>query len=443
MSSEYNSLIKPNFFKDLDKVYIAVSGGVDSMSLLYSCYNLKKEGGLKTHFEVINFEHGLRGADSVNDSKFVKSVSETLGIKCKIIKIDVKAYCKKTSKSVESAARELRYQNLFSLAKNNNAYVATAHNLDDNIESILMHIFRGSGINGLIGMKEREGILLRPLIKTSRKEIEEYIKNNSIKYREDKTNSENEYNRNYIRNIVIPNIQERYPELYKNVSRLSEIAEKNQNFIYSLLKNNLEHVSENKVKINIDKFNSLDEILKDNLIFLALNQINASVDIEQIHIIKIIELANKKTGKEITLPNGYCAYREYDKLVIAKKEKNVVAPTVAFRKGNFKFLNQTIKVEGVKAVGKMQEGVLYIDADKMPKDVVVRSVQEGDEFKKYNGGNKNLSKYFIDIKMPRQQRKKTAVIAKGNTIYAVIGHEISDLVKIDKKTKNIFRIEVE
>ena len=213
--------------KSNEKIGVAVSGGIDSMTLLYLYQKANQD------IIVINFEHGIRGESSRQDSQFVKEYCEKNNLDLLHFDLNVLDNCKQ-GESVETCARRLRYKIFNDLLKNGTIKkIALAHHADDNLETVLMRLFRGTGIRGLVGITDHDNFI-HPLLTYTRKEIEDYALANKIPYVEDETNKKSDYTRNYLRNELIPLIKLKYSDVTNSVNRLSSIANETSDYLYSI-----------------------------------------------------------------------------------------------------------------------------------------------------------------------------------------------------------------
>ena len=213
-----------NLIEDGDKIVLAVSGGPDSIAMLDILRQLRDE--IKFEIYVVHINHNIRGKDADEDEEYVKKYCENYNIKCFSKKIDVPTIAQNEKIGTEEAGRKVRYEYFDEiLQKTNSNKIGIAHNKNDKVETIIMHLLRGSGVSGLRGIEPiRENKFIKPLIECDRQEIEKYCKENNLQPRIDKTNFENEYTRNKIRNIVIPYIKEQFnPNIIETITRLSEV----------------------------------------------------------------------------------------------------------------------------------------------------------------------------------------------------------------------------
>ncbi|MGN1042654.1 MAG: tRNA lysidine(34) synthetase TilS [Christensenellales bacterium] len=407
------------------KIGVAVSGGVDSMVLL----RLYMESG--ADFCVINIEHGIRGESSAKDSEFVRNFCEANGVECHIIRVDAPAYAKKYKISIELAARELRYA-VFEdfLAKNAVQRIALAHHADDNAETVLMRIFRGTGIRGLKGISDR-GAYIRPLKECTRSRIAEYAEKNGVKYVEDETNSDSAYTRNFIRNELMPLVKNRYPHVEEAILRLSRNAEEVDEFLEkSTIKP--EKTTDGYVLRDLYK---AEKIIQKYSVNAVLRIMGAVKDVERTHLNELTLFAEKENNARIDLPFGIVAVKYGDDLYFYEKtdekfeeEKFDAEKTYYYRGYAYRF---------VEAEGMIKGST--IDADKV-KGAVIRTRRDGDKFCRVNGKNKLLSDFLNEKKLLSTEKDGLLLLASGSTVYAVLGVETAEEAKIDENTEKILHI---
>lgn len=300
---------KYNLINSGDRIVLGVSGGPDSIAMLDILRQLRDE--IKFEIYVVHINHNIRGKDADEDEEYVKKYCENYNIKCFSKKIDVPTIAKNEKIGTEEAGRKVRYEYFDEiLQKTNSNKIGIAHNKNDKVETIIMHLLRGSGVSGLRGIEPiRENKFIKPLIECDRQEIEKYCKENNLQPRIDKTNFENEYTRNKIRNIVIPYIKEQFnPNIIETITRLSEVISNEDNFIEKIAQetyNKLLVIEENnRIELNLKEFNLLDEVLKNRIILIATKKIFGSTQgIEKVNITDIIKLCNNNIGNKFLMPN--------------------------------------------------------------------------------------------------------------------------------------------
>lgn len=430
-----------NLFKKGERIGIAVSGGSDSIAMLYFLAQRKEEYGIE--LVVLHVDHSIR-EESDSDCQFVKKMAENLGINFHRFKVDVPKLAKERGESLETIAREARYSIFKKLVENGEVdKIALAHHKNDQAETILMHIFRGSGISGAKGMEPiSNGIYVRPLLDTSKNEILAFIKDNKLSYCEDCTNIDNSYSRNYIRNVVMKDITSRWENAVDAIVNFGKSASEDDEYILSQIDAGAVIEEKNAVKIPLSYFIYNNAIVA-RIIFKAMRMLGINKDIERRHIALIKNLAlNGENGKKINLPFEVNAIKEYDYLTLHKNKQSKSREERVFKCGEF-FVEDFGLVKVKKGEFSKREGYLMIDKDKLPKDAVWRFRKEGDEFTKFGGGKKKLKSYFIDKKIPSRLRDIIPLLANGNEIFLIAGYEISDKVKVDEKSKNIYYIGVD
>ena len=301
---------KYNLIKSGDKIVVGVSGGPDSMCLLNILYNINKSTPLKFSIIVCHINHMIR-EEAILDEKYVENFCKKNDIEYYIKRIDVREFANNNKIGTEEAGRIIRY-NFFDeiLEKTNSNKIAIAHNKNDNVETIIMHLLRGTGISGLRGIEPKiDNKIIRPLIEIERNDIEKYCERNNLNPRIDKTNFENIYTRNKIRNIVLPYIKKQFnPNIIESISRLSNVIKEEDEFLKQLTKENYKKLmlKEDNKQIMLDwkKFNTIESILQKRIIIYAISKLmGTSAGIEKVHIEDIIKLCNNNIGNKFLTPN--------------------------------------------------------------------------------------------------------------------------------------------
>lgn len=324
-----DTIQKYHLIKDGDSIVIGVSGGPDSMALLNMLNELKEV--LNIEICVAHINHMIR-KEADEETVYVQDFCKKIGVECYIKRSDVQGESKKLKISTELAGRNIRYAFFEEVAKKVDANkIATAHNANDNAETVLMNLLRGSGTSGLKGIeKMREGRYIRPIIECTRKDIEDYCKQNELNPCYDKSNKENIYTRNRIRNDLIPYIEKEFnPNIVEGLNRLSTIVVKQEEFFHKIVENaytKLQITGDNKenlikgilntnfamdnessqsvIVLDLKQFNCLDEVIKARIILYTINNLFESTQgIENIHIEDIIKLCGNNIGNKFLMPN--------------------------------------------------------------------------------------------------------------------------------------------
>ena len=299
-----------NLIKDGDKIVLGVSGGPDSICMLDMMRELKEEKNIDFERYVAHVNHMIR-EEAIEDEKYVQNYCLKHNIKFFVKRVDVQKIANDKKIGTEEAGRKVRYDFFEEvLQKTGSNKIAIAHNKNDKIETIIMHLLRGSGLSGLKGIEPiRDNKYIRPLIECERQEIEQYCENRKLQPRIDKTNFENEYTRNKIRNIVIPYIKKEFnPNIIQTLSRLSEVATDESNYIdlqtQKIYNKLLIEKKDKQIILKLNEFNQQENVIQKRLVLKTIKELNGSTDrIEKVHIEDIIKLCNNNIGNKYLTPN--------------------------------------------------------------------------------------------------------------------------------------------
>lgn len=440
---QFNHYVKlHHLFDKNDRILLAVSGGVDSVVLC----ELFKQNGFDFAIAHCNFQ--LRGEESDADELFVKSFGEKYNVEVFVKRFDTLRYAKEQNVNIQIAARELRYQwfneLLKQVASKKIKSIATAHHLNDNIETLLMNFFKGTGIRGLQGMLPGEsgigGKVIRPLLFASKEMLISFAKENQMQWREDSSNETVKYTRNFLRNEIIPRLKNIYPEIEKN------------------LEANLERFNE-----IASLYNESVEKFKSKFVVIERNEI-------RIPVLKLLQSNSTQTLLyEILNPFGFSAKQipEVRKLLIAESGKHVVSSThrifrnrnwlivspISTKDSSFAFIDADcdnvsfdgycIEMKTIPRPDKIDADskVALLDPSLLKFPLLIRKWKQGDYF--YPLGmtkKKKLSRFFIDQKMSLTEKENCLVIESDKRIVWIIGHRIDNRFKITDNTKNVIRL---
>lgn len=443
-----------NMFDKGDKVVVAVSGGPDSLCLLHILHTFEDKLGIKLYAAHLN--HCLRGKEADADEEFVKNFCKSINVEFRSKRVDVGEIAKRKNLSCESTGRKIRYE-FFDEVKNDigGNKIAIAHNANDQAETILMRIIRGSGLDGLTGIKAvRDHIFVRPLINTTRFEIEKYCAKNELKPRIDKTNFETIYSRNKIRLELIPYIQKNFNrDIITTLGRLSQTIKVDNDYLNAISREKLKKycdITQEKVIISKEAFLENKAVIS-RMLRLCLKEVSGSLqDFEKVHIENIMHIQHHSTGKKIMLPNNIYVLNDYGNIIIKKNIKKNIKRINKYKlyKGNnyISDYNCNIYVEFncKRNVKNKNKFIQYFDQDKIKGDIILRNREEGDRFTPLGmKGSKKLKSMFIDLKVSKEKRDDIPLICFGEYIGWLVGYRISELFKVDKNTENIVAIKFE
>ncbi|WP_084604238.1 tRNA lysidine(34) synthetase TilS [Sporanaerobacter acetigenes] len=450
-----NTIKKHNLIENGDNVLVGVSGGPDSMALLYALLSIQTEISFSLYIAHVN--HGVRGREADEDEKFVEKISGKLGIPFYSKKIDMEGYAREHKLSSEDAGRRLRYKFFREvLLSINGGKIAVAHNKNDQAETLIMRFFRGTGLDGLKGMEYRNGDIIRPLLDISRNEIEDYILEKNINTRLDRTNLENIYNRNKIRLELIPYIVDNFnPNIVDTLWRTSRTMSNDSEFLEEFSKERYRELvkveDKNSIILCRQKFSREHIAIKQRIIRHSIYNLTGTLDgISEIHVRNVLELFERgDTGKSVDLPNRLEVKTSYDDLIFRIKNLNVNNNyKYSLKRGQATYVkewNSIFKME-VYPMEKIQLNfkdrfIKYFDYDKIKGEIYIRNRRLGDTIQPFGmSGNKKLKDLFIDKKIPIDEREKIPILVDKNDIIWVVGLRTSEKYKITPYTKNVLVI---
>ena len=438
-----NHLIKKG-----DKILVALSGGADSVFLMHFLIKYKRRFGIE--LAAFHLNHKLRGRDADADEKFCFDFCSKNNIEFKSVSKNVKLSAKKKKVSIEEAARELRYTELFKTSKKMKAdKIATAHNLSDNIETVFLNFVKGTGLKGLAGIPVQRENIIRPILCLTSDEIRAYLKSNKISYRFDKSNLNIDYERNYLRNEIIPKLKRRLnPQLEEKIANTSRILKDVNVFIdkqINLSAKSAANLDGKQLKLDLKKLKSQDEIF--NSIFLkTIIEKNFEIDIDAGNIHSLIELIKSQTGKSIHLKEKIAAIRERDSIVIEReREKRNKEIKKKIKIGQKITINgKEISVE-ITSREKMKFNpnrlIEYISGDKVKETFEIRKWKTGDRFNPIGmKGSKKISDFLADEKISSLTKKESLLLTNSGKIVWVIGMRIDENFKVTPETKKILKL---
>ena len=316
---------KYNLIEAKDKIVLGVSGGPDSLFMLNILNELKEE--LDIELIVAHINHMIR-AEADEEEQFVKEFCKKINVKFYSKRIEVEKYANNNKIGLEEAGRKIRYEFFEEILQKDNANkIAVAHNKNDKVETIIMHLLRGSGVSGLQGIQAKTNKIIRPIIEIERKDIEKYCEDQKLDPRIDKSNFDNTYTRNKIRNVVIPYIKDEFnPNIIEAMTRLSEVITEENVYLKKVTETEYEKIliqkRENEILLDLKKFNELDNIIKKRIILYTVSKLRGgSQGIEKIHIEDIVKLCKNNIGNKFLIPNKGLKILVKDKKIFFIKEK--------------------------------------------------------------------------------------------------------------------------
>ena len=415
------------------RICVAVSGGVDSVALLHYLKSCQKNMGYS--LSALHCEHGIRGEESLADARFVSDLCGAWEIPLYTFSEDCPKRAAREKESLETAARNFRRECFSSLIAENKAdYIATAHHLNDEAETVLFRLARGT-LSGVKGIAEENGCFIRPFLSWTRAEIEEYAQENGLTFCVDKTNADLEYARNKIRMEVLPKLEETFQGATRNIARFATLCGEDDELLYEYAQKLLSQENEGyRVAFNDKK------PLFRRACLLALKGLGVEKDYTSTHLEDAYALQGLERGARICLPKGICAkkvengvffYREAEEGFFEKSQAQKYDEK-GFDGGRYEVI---ISQNPINCDNEWQ--VLRFDPTKLPTDTVFRFRQESDEIESFGGGRKTLKKFLNEKKIPVEEREYLPLLASeaGKEVYAVCGVEISKKIKVDGEKK--------
>jgi tRNA(Ile)-lysidine synthase len=453
MIENVEKFLKKELYVDKSyKIVIAVSGGIDSTVLLDIFYQVAQKIGFTLY--VAHFNHKLRGEASDKDEEFVRQLSKYYNLEFFFATGKVKEFSKKNAMSLETAARVLRYNFFEKSTRTIKAdLIATAHTSDDNIETFLINLFRGSGLTGLSGIpKVRQLIknvrIIRPLINYQKTDLTEYSKLRKLIWREDESNDWLEFTRNKVRHKLIPFIENEFNPSFKDqLNRVTKFLQGADEFISTFIDDYYQSIvdttEENKVILKIAKLNTFNLYLQGEIISQVLKRNFEMSQINFVQIDRILELKNAETGKICEINKFITCFKDRNQLIFTRNVSPLNVDLIIEKVsktsiGNFTLLLELRNKNQVKFTE--DKNIEYFDYDKLPLTFNVRNWKEGDEFSPLGmTGTKKISDFLIDNKISSFDKNFIYLLATKSEIVWVIGHQINDRYKVTSDTKKVLK----
>ena len=451
MQKAFETIEKYHMVRPGDRVLAGVSGGADSVCLLMVLLELQKR--VKFAIQVVHVEHGIRGTESFQDAEYVRKLCGQYQVPFLCVSRDIPKMAKERKLSVEEAGRLARYEIFEETGRAWKAdRIAVAHNRNDQAETILWNLARGSGLDGAAGIRPVRGRIIRPLLECSREEIEHYLRKKKVTWREDGTNQELDYTRNIIRNRILPEMAKTLNE--KTADHLASFGtemRRTEEFLQKLVRAACEKMADiqsGKVCIKIAPFLQEDVFLQERIIRTCLKEAGCSLkDMRREHVERMVKLAGMQSGRRVRLPGEWEARRSFEYLKVEKTGKQEMKkPEEICLKipgktetsyGIFEtriFLNENQPIPEKKYTK-------WLNYDKINEDIWLRSRKAGDYLTvNRQGGRKKLKSYFTEEKIPVEEREQTALAVCGSEVLWVVGHRISEAYKVGKNTREILEI---
>ena len=477
-----NNIIRPH-----ETVVAGVSGGADSVCLLLILLELQREWDFEV--KVVHVEHGIRGAESVQDAQFVENLCRKLGVKRIQVNVDVPAYARTHGVGEEEGARILRYEVFEKIARECGGSIALAHHMEDNAETIIFQMLRGSGLKGMCGMQpvrlQEDGVrYIRPLLSVSRSDIEEYLESRNQSFCMDRTNEDTSYSRNKLRQIVFPILEEVNSQGVAHINSTANQLSQVWDYMDEQATEIFNRVccfdtGKNRISADINELNKLHIAIKNEVLYRMLSAVaGRRKDISGIHVENIYALIDGQSGHCINLPYGVIARKEFSVLILEKQESikevlrertddpaprdmaeqksaklqnldKVISDCISSGKTtkvNLKNDEEYLEIRAFKFDGNMGQipkktYTKWFDYDKIKGSLAVRTRRSGDYLvNDALGHTKKLKEYFINEKVPLSKRDSIWLLTKESEVIWIIGGRISEKYKVLEDSETIIEV---
>lgn len=464
LASVHNEIMRERLLLPGETVVVGVSGGNDSSALLHILVSLNKQYHYGWKLHAVHLNHGFRGEEARLDALYARELSESLGVAFHLFEFDVPAYMEQTGKGGQEASREIRYGFYLQVAKEQGATkLALAHHADDQVETILFRLVRGTRLHGLKGMPKRrwmeEGVieLVRPLLHKTRKELETYCRQNGLAPREDSSNRFRKYKRNLLRLDVMPllaQVNERYRE---HILEAAEAIRQDDLFLEKLAKEQLQKVliaqKQDEIILDLEPFQKCDVALQRRMITLILGYVSKQTEWSSQHVEAVLHIAGgSRPSAQVHLPGELVVSRVYGRIHFCPKGReerihmycyDLPVPGSLWIEES-KVWVHTKQLERFTDGERLRENEAVFDADRLPGPLFLRNRRPGDRLALFGtAAGKKLKELLIDQKVPRAWRDRLPLLAAGEEVLWVPGVRRSAAAPVTEQTRRLLHVRVE
>jgi len=447
----FSAIEKYEMLRGDEKVLVGLSGGPDSVCLLHVLHRLKDR--LALDLAALYIDHGLRPDETRAEIEFCRQLCGELLVEFLDRSIDVRTYAKEHGSNLQEAARELRYMTFERVAYEIGAKKITlGHTIDDQLETFFMRMFRGSGPKGLSGIPPGRGMIIRPLLDVDREDIENYLKQENKSFIMDSSNLKKDYLRNKLRLELIPEMKKMAPHITQSIARTMDILREEEKYFEIIIAKTLMKLISRKTDKRIELFllplEVMDRVILRRVLRRALDETRGLRGIEFVHIENIIELVKHgRQGDRICLPRGLRIVKDYATLVLTSEIPEKLGSFILNVPGEvvLKEIGTVIKasVEHEREEYDRERTTAVFDAGKTGTELTIRSREKGDFFYPAGfGRKKKLQDYFVDEKVPRDERDAIPIVITGNDIVWIAGYRGDERFKVSESTKMFLKIKL-
>jgi len=436
-----------------DKVLVGFSGGPDSTALLHLLHNCSRDMAFSLIACYIN--HGIRPKAVGREIVYCTDICQNLNIPLTVVEADIPAYAKTDKLSLEEAGRIFRIDALNEIAKQENCTaIALGHHLDDQIETILFRLFRGTGPQGIMPIKPASGNIIHPLFNIPRSEIESYCKQHKLKPVLDESNLQSHFSRNYVRNKIVPLIEKHFEGKYRNaLLHFAQIVADENEYLDRLTRKEFKKIVRftpgNKIVVDLAKIAAYDLWLRRRLVKTCLEQLDGRIGAGSFEQVKRIDEVITGRKKAVNLPGTIRIVADRGKMYFMRGavnwKKHSLAPGQTADLPEIRSRIQCRKIEGSMAVTTRQKQghKIHVDAGRIEPPLEIRGIKDGDRFRPLGmRGIKKIGDYLTDARVSRYLRDEIPMVIDRKGIVWLVGHQIADRVKIEKKTTEVLEIEL-
>jgi tRNA(Ile)-lysidine synthase len=452
-----SAIRKYRMFSGGETILIGLSGGPDSVCLVHILNRLKDS--LKLDLHAIYIDHGLRAGETGQEISFCKDFCKSLPVPFITKSIEVKAYAAEQKLNKQEAARLLRYRVFEETAHEVNAHkIALGHTSDDQAETLLMRLFRGAGSAGLAGIPPVRKNIIRPLIDVRRSEIEQYLEDEKVRFITDSSNLKTDYLRNRIRLSLMPVLREINPDITDTLAKTAAIFRDEERYFEIIVTKTLMKLisrkTDSRIELFLSPFGSMDKVVIRRVLRRAIDETKGLRGISFIHIEDMIELIQSgNPGDRLFLPKGIRAIKDYSTFILTSEIPATLEPCTLTVPGETILKEAGIVLKATvddtnEGEAKYEDSGLWIshgifDADKLRFPLTARPRSDGDVFYPFGfGKRKKLQDFYVDMKVPRDERNRVPLIVSGEDIIWVVGYRGDERFKITAETKSMLRFEV-
>ena len=430
-----------------DKILVALSGGPDSVFLFHFLLKFKKK--FRISIGAVHVNHRLRGEYADADEKFCINLCEHYSVPLHLISKDVKRFSKKNKISLEEAGRDIRYREFQIIAKKfNYSKIATAHNCNDNSETVLLNLVKGTGISGLSGIPYKRGNIIRPVLPAIKDEILSYLSEMKLQFRIDQSNYSNDYERNFVRNELFPLIKSRLnPAVDEKIFNASEILKRVKLQVDKVVNEELKNITKfekNQLKVRLSSAKNFEEDISRDIFKAAIEQ-NFKIFINFHNLDDLNHLLQKVPGSRIHLQENLEAVKERKEIIIYKRTDEVEDKSLEIKPGNsVKISGRKFSINQCKNVPKKfphNRNIEYINGDTIKGNFEIRRWKKGDRFQPIGfKGTKKISDFLAEQKISSSVKKKQLLLTNDGKIVWVIGLRMDERYKIVKNVQKVYEL---